>query len=35
VGVRAFDNKNWGHGRQRMVYYFRVAQRKVFGKALW
>lgn len=33
-GVRAFDNKNWSRGRQRIVYYIRQAQRLAFGKII-
>jgi hypothetical protein len=31
-GVRGFDNKNWGEGRQRLVYHVRQAQRVLFHR---
>lgn len=33
-GHRAWDNKHWGLGRQRAVYYFRSAQRMLFGRVI-
>jgi len=34
-GIRAFDEKNWSAGRQRVVYYARNLQRAVLGRVLF
>lgn len=34
-GVRAFDNQNWSHGRQKMVYYLRSLQRMLLLRRVW
>jgi hypothetical protein len=34
-GRRAFDNKDWSHGRQWLVYHIRAWQRTFLGKVLW
>jgi hypothetical protein len=34
-GIRAFDNKNWSAGRQRVVYYARSLQRRFLRRALF
>ena len=31
-GVRAFDNRNWSQGRQRLVFLARDAQRRLLNR---